>query len=406
MHHGPVPRFALALAVVLVACCGCGKAPARAHRHVYREKWGYMDKTGRMAIGAQFDEVTPFHEGLAAVRVGKKWGFIDTRGRFAIKPAFLAPSRFSEGIACVSIRWTSHDTEYDHSGDWDEMTCIDRTGKHLFSLRAVCRDFSHGLAAFGTGFDSMDGQPNKWNYINTSGNAVIKHDFASAGSFSEGLALVEINGPEIGYIDASGRLVICAPFDSGSDFHEGLAAVRINGKAGYIDKSGQVVVKPRFDLGGDFHCGRARVLCGDSYGYIDRKGLMIVRPTLSEAEDFSEGMAKFRDTRNLKYGYVGLDGKVSVPARYDDALGFHEGLALVRIGKKTGYIDTKGNTLIVRVPSTHDYMAYDETTEEQWSFSEGLAPVLADSPPSEAEIEAAIQRARRGRAVRAAGTCD
>lgn len=49
-------------------------------------QWGFIDRTGTMAIEPQFDEVKGFSDGLAAVRIGDRWGFIDRNGHFAIKP--------------------------------------------------------------------------------------------------------------------------------------------------------------------------------------------------------------------------------------------------------------------------------------------------------------------------------
>jgi hypothetical protein len=49
-------------------------------------QWGFIDRTGNMVIEPQFDEVTSFSDGLAAVRIGERWGFIDQKGHFAIKP--------------------------------------------------------------------------------------------------------------------------------------------------------------------------------------------------------------------------------------------------------------------------------------------------------------------------------
>lgn len=362
----------------IVATAGCGKrsAPKPVHRQPHREKWGYMDKAGRLVIKPLFDEVTAFHEGAAAVRVGRKWGFIDKEGHFIVSPTFLAPSRFSEGVACVETRWTSHDTEYDHSGDWNESIYIDKTGKHLFSFKAICYDFSDGLAAFGIGFNSMVGQPNKWNYVNKTGRVVIKQDFSFVSSFSEGLAAVSPNHGKWGYIDTSGRFVICPPFDSGSDFHEGLAAVfghGKHGKTGYIDKTGRVVVRPIYDDGGDFHCGRALVLLKDKYGYIDAGGVMRVKSRYDEADEFSDGLAMFRDPLTLKWGFIDINGLVKLKPQYDDAMRFREGLALVRIGDKSGYVDKSGKMVIVRPPGLA-YMAYDGENQERLSFSEGLAP--------------------------------
>ena len=39
-------------------------------------KAGLIDKTGRIVINPQLDDVGFFSEGLAQVRIGDKWGFI------------------------------------------------------------------------------------------------------------------------------------------------------------------------------------------------------------------------------------------------------------------------------------------------------------------------------------------
>jgi len=58
---------------------------------------------------------------------------------------------------------------------------------------------------------------------------VIEPQFNDAGSFSEGLAAVKING-EWGFIDKTGKLIIEPQFDRAGSFFEGLAAVNIGGK--------------------------------------------------------------------------------------------------------------------------------------------------------------------------------
>lgn len=50
----------------------------------------------------QYDELTPFSEGMAAVRKGNKWGYINHEGTLVIPCKYsIKPDRFSEGLACV-----------------------------------------------------------------------------------------------------------------------------------------------------------------------------------------------------------------------------------------------------------------------------------------------------------------
>jgi hypothetical protein len=45
-------------------------------------KWGYIAKTGKFKIPAQFDLAWSFCEGLAGVKSGGRWSYIDKNGKF------------------------------------------------------------------------------------------------------------------------------------------------------------------------------------------------------------------------------------------------------------------------------------------------------------------------------------
>lgn len=61
--------------------------------------------------------------------------------------------------------------------------------------------------------------------------------------FSEGLAVVELNGKS-GYIDKTGKLVIAAKYNYGFDFIGGLARVFADGgKVYHIDKTGKIILE-------------------------------------------------------------------------------------------------------------------------------------------------------------------
>src|SRR5262245_8590668 len=51
-------------------------------------KWGFVDKSQKVAIPRQYEMARSFSDGLAAVEVGKKWGYIDHTGKLVIPIQF------------------------------------------------------------------------------------------------------------------------------------------------------------------------------------------------------------------------------------------------------------------------------------------------------------------------------
>jgi len=85
-------------------------------------KGGYLDMKGDWAIKPQFDGLTDFAEGLAAVNLGGKcgmggkWGYIDKDGQTIIPFRFLWAGTFHDGQACVSEK-RGADEVTDRSGN-------------------------------------------------------------------------------------------------------------------------------------------------------------------------------------------------------------------------------------------------------------------------------------------------
>jgi hypothetical protein len=174
-------------------------------------KYGFIDKTGGVAIPLKFDprqgqiesmSLSRFTEGLAPVMFGNLYGYIDHKGNTVISPIFRDAGQFSEGLASIT---------------------------------------------------TADGQK---GYIDKAGRFVIKLTSGRGGQFIDGLATlaVEIDGrTKMGYIDRTGKTIIEPRFDVAYDFIDGVAKVYFSEKVtsasgpvtrtgyGYIDKTGRFV---------------------------------------------------------------------------------------------------------------------------------------------------------------------
>jgi len=52
------------------------------------DKWGFIDKTGKVVVEPRYDLIDEFNDGYAAVFQGSKMGFIDLTGNLVIEPQF------------------------------------------------------------------------------------------------------------------------------------------------------------------------------------------------------------------------------------------------------------------------------------------------------------------------------
>ncbi len=272
--------------------------------------WGYIDREGEFVIAPQFDKAHPFSDGLAAVqRTDHVYGYIDARGEFVPEIEVISGSTppFTEGVAPA--------------------------------------------------LDDHD----KVGFVDKQGNWVIPPRFDFAGSFSEGLASVEVDGL-YGYIDHSGSFVIPPRFLRAFWFSEGLAAAAIavpgsgqepgQTKWGYIDQTGQFIIAPQFLYAnlnryrcspGDFHEGLADIVVeGYMRCFIDRAGRIVLGPYL-DASAFSEGLAPVLMQEPGKWGYIDKAGEFIIPPQFENAFPFEDGWARVVIPPGSdGYIDTTG----------------------------------------------------------------
>jgi hypothetical protein len=257
-------------------------------------KWGYIDKSGTLAIPAQFDNACDFKDGLAAVASTTGIGYINDQGAFVIQPKFGFAGSFSDGLAPVRVKPAS--------------------------VSSINPMLSKSISPVG--------------YIDNSGVYIIEPKFDDAKGFSEGLAAVWMTdilsgSSQLRYIDTTGQVVI-NPQEINPDyvmvnpvygmkapageFSDGLCAVWVavyesipgtemtvfsGGKFGYMDTAGKIVIEPQFDYAGPFTNGLAMVQIGPV-----QTGLQLTQAYDSEGRPVDLGMSKDQP----KCGYIDEEG--------------------------------------------------------------------------------------------------
>jgi hypothetical protein len=386
-----------------------------------RGRWGYIDPTGSLAIPLQDLETGHFHDGRALVRVllpvkqrrlprnvrgvipDDRFGYIDRTGKIVIEPRFTAASDFKNGVAYVDDPNTRMVPVPMHGGGFLPLPAepiqaypIDLQGRQIGEID-VGKSLGKPLP-FGSK-DSRDGDPfgrtgNFPTELERRGNGdflLADLIFANAGGWSEGMAWVWLPW-RWGYADELGELVIPPLYDTAGPFIEGRAKVTVGRKTGLIDTTGAFVTPPRWDGIGAFSEGKATVQlwmedptkrgAKSATGIIDRDGQVLVEPDVRDLETFrngravvqhengrvgvmnergewivppgflqiqelGEGLAIAQDLRppegSGKFGLIDSTGAWTVAPQFAEIGPFMAGYAVVRLGAHLGMIDKQGN---------------------------------------------------------------
>ncbi|MGC8728762.1 MAG: FlgO family outer membrane protein [Elusimicrobiales bacterium] len=181
----------------------------------------------------------------------------------------------------------------------------------------------------------------KMGYCYYDGSIALDAEYDYAGSFSEGLADVKLNG-KYGFIDKSGREVIPFKYDDAYSFSEGLAKVKLNGKYGFIDKSGKEVIPFKYDWANSFSEGLAAVKYNDKWGFIDKSGKEVIPFKYNSIACFIKGFLGV--SINGKWGFIDKSGKEVIPFKYDDIAEecYINDFFWVNLNGKWGYVDKWG----------------------------------------------------------------
>lgn len=307
-------------------------------------KFGFIDKSGRIAILDRFEHASSFCNGLAKVKSSGKFGFIDKTGELKIPCVYdeIGYNSFER----PSIPWWSFKlTEPEFS---DGLVRVKKNEKYGFINEKgedIIPCIFDQAYPFSEGYSCVKSN-NRWGYINKNGVAIIPFEFERANSFSEGLASVEKNN-NWGIIDKLGKLSLLEKgINNVTSFKEGLCYYSKNGKYGFINRDVLKIIDPIYDCSlfseswAYFSEGLAKVSVNSKFGYIDKEGKRIIPVVYDEAAAFEEGLA--RVCTDGKWGYIDKEAELRIPCVYDKVGLFSKGIAKVRYWDETNYINVLG----------------------------------------------------------------
>lgn len=327
----------------------------------------FMNSAGKVLFEQPVAQQIEFHEGLAAVWVKEdQLAFIDPTGAVVTEP-----------ISCKSSP----------------------NGFVPAQIKTAQYRFSEGLAAVP---GKRGDRKHLLGYIDKAGKKmVIDAQWAQAGPFSEGLALVseseEINGNKEGIwsiIDKKGNPVASVQVQTGgslwangkiASFQNGLVQFHVPGglyTVGYLDHTGKVAIPPNFYMAEQIPGGAISVNMvtlrttnfGSDSAIIDTTGAVIVALSLPQSRPLSLTEPISAAASPRRYGLVNHAGKVVMPPAWEDAEILSPDLVAFRVNEKLGLVNATGQIVLpatienIGAVQYHDDTSVSVLQGSQWSL--------------------------------------
>lgn len=313
------------------------------------EKWGYVDVTGNMVITPKYRDAKLFNDGVALVLdKDHQWGFIKEDGTYIIKPTSNEYTEFNNGLAWVVATNSA-------------PSAINKDNEIQFTLKEAKRvkAFSENLSAFSLIIEEEE----KWGFVNTKGDIIIKPQFTKVNKFHEGLCAVKNNSNKWGFINKKGELIINYQFDGNThnnlSFIKNNSVVKVGDKYGVIDKEGKYLINPQYD---NCFIDEKKLLFkeNDKWGWSDFNGKKIVDAQfdLIWPSNNTELQPVFISD---KWGYVNGDGNYEINPQFKIVVPFNSGYAFVSSDEdKFGVIDKSGKYIVNPkfISISEDYAMY------------------------------------------------
>lgn len=314
-------------------------------------KWGFVDDRGNTVIPFEYDEVSPFVDGSAAVEKQGHCGLIDASGcalgrglvyggidligdhcvyRVELRGKLgLIDSQGREVLPadCDAIELGDDYVSYGHFLHSPSATVgmIDYTGRTLLPEGIMKQTYplSDGMVV-GKGESKTD-KTQVWKLYDTAKGTTLELPSPQGivyNPFRCGYALVTESQKKNYFIDHSGKKC-STEYEFVGEMQEGHYVVRKDGLYGVIDSLLRERIACKYEEGGKTVSeGLWNTMIDEEWGYIDLLGRSVIPFRYDMSQPFYKGYAyvcEMTDT-DKRFGLINHQGNLVVPVKWNDIL--------------------------------------------------------------------------------------
>jgi len=142
---------------------------------IFREngRFGFKDQQDRIIIANRYEQVKPFHQKLAAIKIRDKWGFIDLDEVIRVQPMYDSVGHYVEGTCLVKRNGL--------------LGVIDKRGNEI-----ITPEFEDIIRLANNSYKIK--QAGKWGLIGENGEFIIRANYDLLQDTRQGYFIVSSNG--------------------------------------------------------------------------------------------------------------------------------------------------------------------------------------------------------------------
>lgn len=239
-------------------------------------KRALIDMTGKRLSGKRYQPVLNFNsDEVMIVKKGKRKYLLKSDGKKLLRKGFNKINPLQNGWYVAQHKQKVY--AISRAGRLQAMPALYRYGKY----------FSEGMIAISL--------KDKHGFADTNGQILVTPSFKAVSDYSEGLALVQINGKKGACLDRQGRELFQFEGVFKSGFHNGLAIVKGSQGWYYLNTSGQNEFGTHYEKASAFVGDRAKIRRLEGWHLIDRNGRVLHEQPYYEIELTEEGALRIKE---------------------------------------------------------------------------------------------------------------